>query len=183
MSELKPVTLTRVELNWLYRQLLSGKDKAHSIVQTYTGPLSEDRTKELNEAQQHLDELIKLTNAIKDRLDLGDKERLQVNDLRQELEEALELAPSSAVAIRKRLEALPKETEYKMQFDRETLKFTQKLVENDLQKFRLHVIPNYEKAEPSEFKDPIQTKEFWVNKARKSKAILENLNIKLGKAL
>lgn len=177
------VEMTRIELNWLYRQLLSGRDKAHAIVKSYTGPLSEDRHKELVEATKHFDEIDALCVSIKDRLDAGDLERLKLNDLKAELEEALELSPSAAVEIRKRLDDLPKETPYRIQFDRETLKFTLKLVENDLRKFRESVIPNYEKADPGDFKDPIQTKEFWVNKARKSKNILDQLRVKLEKAL
>ena len=182
-KQMKTIELTRIELNWLYRQLLSGKDRASGIIKTFTGPLSEDRNKELNEAQAHFDELEKLTTAIKDRLDAGDLERLKLNDLRTELEEALELAPSSAVEIRKRLDALPKEAPYMITFDRETIKFTLKLVEKDLEKFRVNVIPNYEKASDKDFTDPIQTKEFWINKARKSKTILEILKSKLEKAL
>ena len=133
----------------------------------------------------HRDELSSLTNVIKDHLDAGDAQRLKLDDMRKELNEAFDLVEedSAKELILKRLKELPKEEPYRVQFDRGTAKFTLKLIENDLHKFTSQVIPTYEKADASEFTDAIQTKTYWVNKAKQSKGILEQLKIKLEKAL
>jgi hypothetical protein len=106
--------------------------------------------------------------------------------MRAELEEAQELVGDNQGAldeITKRLKELPVEEPYIISFDRATLKFVVSLVEKDLHKFRSSIIPNYEKASEEEFKDIIQTKTFWVNKARKSKDVLDKLKVKLEKGL
>lgn len=183
---------SRIELTWLYRQLVAGRDRADGIIKTYSGnaidkaKLSAEQEAQLKEAQSHKAELDRLTQAIKDRLDFGDKERLAIVNHKADLEEALELVEeeSAKIEIQKQLTHMPEAESYKVQFDRATIKFTLKLIENDLHKFRSQVIPNYEKANPDDFKDdPIHTKSFWVNKAKKSKAILDTLKTKLEKTL
>lgn len=206
MSKNFTVKFSRIEINWLYRQLMAGHDRAVGLIKTYDDImakdyeqrppaipedynrfrcLSEEQIAEYETAVKHRDELKLLTTAIADRMFQGDKERLGIVNLKTDLEEALTLAEeeSAKEEARKRLAALPAEESYNISFDRATCKFTLKLIENDLQKFRAHVIPAYEQAEASTFKDPVQTKSYWVNKARQSKTILENLKEKLEKNL
>jgi len=185
------VILTRMELTWLYRQLLSGLDRAKGVIQEYGGgvlradPVTPAQQEMVDEAEKYKTELEPLTANIKERLDIGEKERLNLVNLRADLDEAFELVEedSAKQEILNRLKEIPKEEPYRIQFDRATAKFTLKLVENDLQKFNQQVIPNYQKAKLEDFTDKIQTKSYWVNKAKRSKEILEQLKIKLEKSL
>lgn len=206
MSKTYSVQFTRIEINWLYRQLLNGKKNAEGRIKTFdaimesdrvTNPpktpeeynrfrcLSEEQVAEYKMAITHRDELFALTNTIHDRMVQGDKERLGLVNLRADLTEAMGLVEedSARLEAEKRLMDLPEEEKYNISFDRATLKFTLKLIENDLHKFRTQVIPAYEKAPVEDFKDPIQTKSYWLNKARQSKTILETLKTKLEKNL
>jgi hypothetical protein len=166
-------------------------DKADGIIKTYSGDAiskvkaTDEQLAELAMAHKHKEVLFGLVTTMKDRLSLGERERTAINNLRADLEEAFDLAEedSAKAEVMKRLRELPKEEDYKIQFDRGTIKFTLKLIENDLLKFRAQIIPNYEKAAPDSFTDPIQTKTYWVNKARKSKDILDKLKSKLEKRL
>jgi len=194
MSEVKTFTIvfTRIELTWLYRQLCAGKDKAEGIIKTHGGgdvisqaKATEAQVKEHAEARVHFEELTRLTQIMKERLDAGEKERLQLVNIRMDLMEATELVEekSAKEAITNRLAELPAEEPYRIQFDKGTCKFTLRLIESDLHKFRSQVIPQYEASKPEDYTDDIQTKSYWVNKARKSKAILDGLKTKLEKAL
>jgi hypothetical protein len=165
--------------------MMSGKDRAEGALklQTDSGKADADKVFEL---KKQIDELLVLTNSLKDRLDEGERQRAKLAFMRAELEEAQELVGDNQGAldeITKRLKELPVEEPYIISFDRATLKFVVSLVEKDLHKFRSSIIPNYEKASEEEFKDIIQTKTFWVNKARKSKDVLDKLKVKLEKGL
>lgn len=185
------VVFSRMELVWLMRQLESGRDRADGIIKTYSGDAiskvkaTEEQLAQLREATQHKDALDKLILNMKDNLTAGERNRLALHNTKLDLEEALELAEEQSAKdeATKQLALLPQEEDYKIQFDRGTIKFTLKLLENDLLKFRTQIIPTYEKADPGEFKDPIQTKSYWVNKARKSKDLLDSLKIRLEKKL
>lgn len=190
-AKIYTVVFNRIELTWLMRQLEAGRDRADGIIKTYSGDAiskvkaTEEQLAQLKEAHQHKDVLDALIVNIKDRLAVGERERLAMHNMRLDLLEAMELAEEQSAKdeAAKRLGQLPQEEEYKIQFDRGTVKFTLRLLENDLLKFRAQVIPAYEKAAPEDFEDPIQTKSYWVNKARKSKDILESLKIRLEKKL
>lgn len=179
------VVFNRTELFWLYRQLASGRDRAEARTKQFTGELSPEQNAELTQAVKYFEELKKLVQGVKDSLDNGEREKMKLQALKEDLTEALDLVEEETAKeeIHKRLHDLPKEEDYRIAFDRETCKFTVALVENDLHKFRSQVIPEYEKMAAEEFTDPIQTKSYWVNKARKSKEILEKLKIKLERAL
>ncbi len=181
MKELH-ITMTRIELNWLYRQLEAGKDKAEGYILKLQGPQSEDKAEEIGEAVKQRDYLLSLCSFCKDALDYGERQRAKLAFMRTELEEARELVgdnENALTAIRDRIDALPKEEPYKITVDRPMVKFILKLIENDLHKFRSSIIPKYESSSEEDFKDVIQTKTFWINKARKSKDVLDALKSKL----
>lgn len=190
-GKLYNLSFTRIELTWLMRQLEAGRDRADGIIKTYSGDAiskekaTEEQLAQLKEAVTFKDALDSLIVKMKDILNDGEKKRLAMHNLRADLEEAFDLAEedSAKQEVMNRIKALPKEEEYRIQFDRTTLKFTLRLIENDLLKFRTKIIPQYEKSEPGEYKDPIQTKSYWVNKARKSRDILDLLKTKLEKKL
>lgn len=185
------LVFTRMELTWLMRQMEAGRDRADGIIKTYSGDvisrtkLADEQRAQLDEAQQHRETLERLVQDMKDRLAEGERQRLAIYNMKMDLEEAFDLVDedSGKQEVMNRLKQLPKQEDYRIQFDRTTIKFTLKLIENDLHKFRSQIIPNYEKAPPEQFEDPIQTKSYWVNKARKSKEILESLKSKLEKKL
>ncbi len=170
---------SRIEIQWLHRQLMNGRLMAEGAMKQFTGPLSEDKTAKLNEIKVQYDEIARLEQAVLDRIQLGDQERLKLVNLKSDLEEAMELNPEASLEIRRRLDSLPKEETYNITFDRETAKFTLALVEKDLTKFKTHTIPNYEKKDASDFKDPVQNKTYWVNKAHKAKTVLDALKSKI----
>lgn len=183
--------LTRIELTWLHRQLSACRDMVVGKLKTYSGDVisknkaSEEELKEMAETQKQKDELDKLVQTLVDRLDLGNRERLQIVNLLHDLQEAYELAEEDSAKTEafNRIQALPEEEDYRIQFDRHTVKFTLALIEKDLHKFRTEIIPAYENADAGEFEDPIMTKSYWVNKSKKSKGILESLKTKLEKLL
>lgn len=191
MSKEFTIVLSRVELNWMYRQLSAGKEKAEAICKRYDGedvlakPLTEEQTKERDAARIYYAELVTLTAGMRDLLDEGERTRLKLRDLREDLDEAFSLVEEDAAKqeVLNRLKDLPKEEPYRVTFDRTTAKFTLQLLEQDINKFRSQVIPNYEKTDASEFTDPIMTKSYWINKSRSSKAILEGMKVKLEKML
>lgn len=188
-SKTSTINFHRLEMVWLYRQIKTASDKAQAIINNYSGPVKDGWTgpekAALHEAQEHGDQLLALSQSIKDILVAGDKNRLMLRDQEAALNEAFGLVEEDSAKheIMARLKALPKEEPYRVKFDRGTIKFTLKLVESDLQKFRASVIPTYEKADPSEFKDPIETKSYYVNKARAAKDTLEKLKEKLEREL
>lgn len=167
------VKFSRVEFVWLYRQLCFGRDKSKVLTEKESTP----------ENLLQLEEMSKLVFSMETSLEKGKNERLALLNAKEELEEALILSPSSSVEIRKHLEELPKEESYGIIFDRNNLLFTLKLLEHDVTKFRDHIIPNYEKSSEDAYTDKIQTKEYFVNKAKKSKLILDSLRSKLEKQL
>lgn len=171
------VTFTRIETNWLYQQMESARGRASAL-------LSEKPDDQ--EARMYSDELEAICMKLKDQMTAGERQRAKLSYMKEELEEARELVGEDEKALEEisnRLSNLPKEEPYLMTFDRPTVKFIVKIVENDLQNFRAHIIPKYEKANDSDFTDAVQTKTFWVNKARKSKTILEQLKQKLERVL
>lgn len=169
------IDLIRVEANWFYRTLKAVADANKDLANQMNG-----------EELKGYELFVKLTMQMQDNLNAGSKEKLSMLDAKEELDEALVLvgeAPAARAEVIKRLNDLKLEPSYRVNFDKTTLKFTLDMIEKDLTKFRTVVIPNYQKKEESEFTDVIQTKMYWVNKAKKAKTILEHLKIKLEKAL
>jgi hypothetical protein len=191
MSKNMTIPYERKEVNWMYGRIRTVKETYERIIQEWSGSailtkaISEDQQKALEEAQANIESITKLCHSVGDILTAGDESRLKIHDLRTSLNEAFDLVEedSAKQEIMNRLKQLPKEEPYRITVDRATAKFLLKLVENDLHKFRSHIIPNYEASKPEDHKDPIQTKSFWVNKSKASKVILENLKGKLSKAL
>jgi hypothetical protein len=184
MSEEKSYTVKfdRRETVWLHKELSREKDVALKNAQIANQNGKHDEQAKL---VTYADELTRFTNLIKDGLNGGTKEFLAINAAREELEEAKELVEDAAVIalIDEKLKELKKDEVYKITFNRETIKFTLKIVEDDLQRYRHYVIPSYQKKDDSAFTDPIQTKKYWVNKSIKAKTILEALLAKLEKEL
>lgn len=177
------INITRMEIQWMHRQLMNGRIMAEAKMGQLTGPLSDDKTKELQEVTAQRDELLRLETAVQDRINQGNQDRLNIVRLKEDLEEAMDLNPAASLEIRRRMDALPKEEPYRITFDRETAKFTLALLEKDLTKFKMHTIPAYEKKSEDDFKDPIQNKTYWVNKANRAKTILEALKSKIEREL
>jgi hypothetical protein len=178
------LTFTRVEVQWLHRQIVSGRMQAEAQMAAIVGPLAVSKADELADLTIYKDELLRLEGVMFERLKVGDQDRLKIGNLMHDLEEALELNPDAKEIILERMANIPKEESYNITFDRETAKFVLKLVENDLTKYKLHTIPNYEKKSEKDFKDdPIQNKTYWVNKAHKAKNILDNLRTKFEREL
>lgn len=186
MSNEQNIPFTRLQLRWLTRQLESGYKRAKAEGEKFTGELDREQTDKLNEIVKHQDELAKLVMEFTDKLSEGERNLGKLATMRGELEEALTLVeePEAVEEINKRLANLPQdEGDYVVTMDRGSIKFTLKLVENDLTKYRTHVIPAYEKADPADFKDAVCTRSYWLNMKKKEKRILEELKLKLEGAL
>ncbi len=165
------INIDRIHLQWLHRQLVSSANQAEGQIK---GPLAEQPEK-LSEIQVYLSEINRLIDAVAERLASGEKDRLGLAVMKEELEEALDLNPHATVEIRRRLDSLPKEEPYRITFDQNTAKMVLKMIENDLQKFKAHVIPAYQKKSEEDFKDPVLNKTYWLNKASKAVKILDKL--------
>lgn len=180
------ITVNRVELNWLYRQMSSGRDRAAALVEQYKGPQADGKADQIANAQARHHELSQVVQALKDLLDEGVRSRANIVFMKEELMEAIDLVEDDVdalAAISRKLEDLPREEDYRLTFDRDTVKVIIELIEKDLQNFRSHIIPTYEKANQEDFKDPIQTKAYFINKARKAKDTLDNLKHRMEKQL
>lgn len=177
------VNIERIHLQWLHRQLMSSAKAAKAKIDSLQGPQAKDVSQELKEVSEYHSEVERLIQLTGDRLEQGTKDHLGIMTMKEELEEAMELNPEAAVEIRNRLESLPKEEPYRITFDQNTARMVLKMLENDLQKFKQHVIPSYLKREESEFKDPVLNKTYWVNKAHKAVRTLDMLRKKIEEEL
>ncbi len=160
------ITLDRIEMQWLHRQLLSAKEKYEAKGEV-----------------QAVNELTPLVITCADLLANGITQRDNLNTLRNELEEAILLNEDGAAVIeaRRRIDELPKEESYKVTFDRQTAKFALRQVENEIKWLQTVNIPNLEKR--TEYPDVIMTKSYYINKAKKAKRILEEFKKRLEKEL
>ena len=190
MSKTREFTLTfsRLELEWLYRNMKHAHDKMEKIIATFSGPvaeLTEPQALELKEAQTYVTELRDLARSMDATLTAGDQNRLKLRDTKAALEEAFDLVEedSAKALILEKMRELPKDEVYRVTLDRGSAKFTLKLIESDLEKVRNKMIPTYEKKDDSEFTDPIMTRTYYLNKAKRIKRTLEELQGKLQKAL
>lgn len=175
------INMTRLETQWLHRHYTSAMQQV--LAQLQQSPPASPDSVGMNE---YFVELERLTGLLHERLVTGNKERLDIVQLKDELEDAYSLVGDNAEArreITKRLADLPKEEVYRITYDQETAKLTLKMLEKDLTHFRAHVIPGYEKKDPADFKDIIQTKTFWINKAIRAKDILDGLKSKIEREL
>ena len=162
------ITMNRLEMQWLHRQLLSVKEKY--------------------EAKGDADNAGKMAPLVIQCADLlanGVTERDNLYTLRLELEDAIVLneEPQAVVEARKRLDALPTEETYRVTFDRDTAKFALRNIDNEIKWIRETNIPNLEKRKNEDFADPVMTKSYYINKAKKAKRILEEFKKRLEKEL
>lgn len=169
------LVLNRVEMNWLHRQLKAGKEKSEALLQA----------EHTAEGQVEFDTFSKLCLASSDMIFHGESNRLKLASLRQELEEAILICeePEAVIEARKQLDNLPTEEDYRVTFDRDTAKFTIKMLDKEIEWIRKTNLPNLEKRDAKLFPDKIQTKSYYINKAKRAKAILEGLRKRLEQEL
>jgi len=170
------IPVSRVELQWFFRQFKAAEEKAQKLVTPPASPTTD--------VVNLYEETKRVALMLADLLDNGKKNKLELESLREELQDARQLVggdKKALQAIKDRLEALPKEEDYKITFDRDTAKFAIKLLEKDIQSFFGRVIPNTEAKPDSDFPDPVQTKTYWINRAKRARDILEALKIRLEK--
>lgn len=166
------IMLNRLEMQWLHRQVVSARDKLE-------GKLKNGPAAELHNIQKDLDFFSKIALEMNDRINNGDAEKLKILNLRTELEEAITLCeePEAIEEAKKRLDNLPKEEQYRVIFGKDQLKFTIKMLDKDIMWLYGKSIPNYEKRD--DYTDPVMTKSYYINKAKKAKGILSNLKARL----
>lgn len=172
------IAVSRVELQWMFRQFKSATERAEALVKPPANPTTEQ--------VKLYDETKRVSQMLQDQLADGRRQKLELEALKEELNDAVELVGDDDIAlnaIEDRLAALPKEEDYKLTFDRETAKFILKLLEKDIQTFFGKVIPNTQARPDSDFTDPVQTKQYWVNRAKRARDILEALKIRLERHL
>lgn len=169
----KSIILSRLEMQWLHRQVVATRDSL------------EGKLKEVDDQglRNDLEFFSKMSLEMQDRLNKGDLERLAVMNLRNELEEAVIFCeePEARAEANKRLADLPTEETYRLIFGRDQVKFTIKMLDKDIQWLYGSAIPNYEKRD--DYTDPIMTKSYYVNKAKRAKEILSNLKARLEREL
>lgn len=178
MSEQFTLAVTRLELQWLFRQFKSAEEKSLKYITPPAHPTTEQVT--------FHEENKRVALMLSDQLNNGTKQKLELMALREELAEATGLVgddPAALDAISDKLAKLPEEEEYRITFDRPTAKLTLKMLEKDIQTFFGSVIPNTEKKPESDFPDPIHTKTYWINRAKKAKDILDAMRVKIERHL
>lgn len=155
-------------MRWLHRQL-------HAVKERY----------EAKGEAALAAEVTPLVITCADLLDKGVTQKDQLMTLRTELEEAIQLCEEkeAVVEARRRLDELPTEEDYRVTFDRQTAKFALQQLDFEIKWLRETNIPNLEKRKVEEFTDPVMTKSYYINKAKKAKRILEELKKKLEKEL
>ncbi len=173
------IILSRMEVNWLYRQLRSQLQKAEA--------LKKDKPEGTEGAaiQNDIDVLTKLIISCKDLVDQGEVNRLGLDNLKRDLQDALIFCeePEAKAEAQNQLDNLPKEEDYRVTFDRETAKFTLKMLIKEIEWIRATNIPNLEKRDAALFEDKILTRSYYINKAKRAKSILEEMKKKLEKEL
>lgn len=172
------IAVSRIELQWFFRQFKAAEEKAEKLVKPPAAPTTE--------LINMYEETKRITLMLHDLLNTGARKKLELEALKEELHDAVSLVgddKKALQAITDRLEALPKEEDYKVTFDRDTAKFAIKLLEKDIQSFFGKVIPNTVAKPDSDFTDPVQTKTYWINRAKRARDILEALKIRLEKNL
>lgn len=168
------IPVSRVELQWFFRQFKAAEEKAEKLVKPPASPTTE--------VINMYEETKRVALMLSDLLNTGKRQKLELEALREELEDARELVGKDQVAldaIFAKLDILPKDEDYKITFDRDTALFAIKLLEKDIQSFFGKVIPNTIAKPDSDFTDPIQTKTYWINRAKRARDILEALKIRL----
>lgn len=181
------IILDRKEVAWLARKLKLGLKKAEGTMNLLNGrnDLSAGEKDELRAAQEAGPFLLHLSRLFEQFLDQGAKERFGMEHRRAELNSVIELAdePEAKAFAEKELEAIPKDEEYKLQADRKMVKFFIKVIGDDIQNIRSVTIPTYEKAPDEDFPSPAMTRSYYINKARKTKEMLEVLFEKFERTL
>lgn len=175
MKELITIVTDRLEVNFLHRSFQAERDKrAQKILE-----------KEDTELRVEMDNLSKLVLQTEDLMREGDSNRLRLLNLRKDLEDALIFCeePNAVIEARKRLDNLPKDEEYRLTFDRSTAKFVMQLLEAEIHWLRYKNIPTIQARDASKFTDVIETKTYYINKAKRAATILEGMKVKIEKEL
>lgn len=192
MSKEYTIKLHRKELTWLHRHLYEGQLKLEGKIKglNENPQRSEKQDDELGEQIKAKEQVESLCQSLKDRLNNADTQRIKLLAMKEELDEALELVEgdlSNELNVKEKLKELEGHFEsldnFKITFDRASVKFTVRLLDADLDRFRHKIIPAYDKAKEEDFKDPIKTKRYYMNKSRSAKLILEGFKKKLEKGL
>ncbi len=189
----KVISLSHIQVFWFFRQVVAYRNKVDAKIKSLTGEFSDEamqkeyqgyckEREELEAMAGKLEYLVYLRKNLHD-AEVELKDAITCNDN----EEAKAKAKDSLEKVQNQLSTLPERDEdmiHDIPFsDRASIKFVLAITEADIQKFKLHVIPHYENAKDTDYPDPVETRIYYVNKAKKSRDILEQLKIKLEKAL
>lgn len=177
----------RTEVTWFYRKCKGAFDEAEAIMKAFSGKdnLGSVEKQRLETAQQGGPFLLEMTRMLENVLNKGAEERLGMEQRRSELKGVLELADEqfSKDAAQLELDNLPKTEPYNFVMDREMVKFFLEITEKDIENIRVGVIPAHENAPESSFSDPLFPRSYYVNKAKKTKVMLEKMRDLLEKEL
>ena len=181
---------TTTEVHWFYRHLQAQADKNQARIASLSGPkvLTDIQRDELGKLKAFNEDISRFINLLDDvRAEVG-RGKVALFQRKEEIQEAMELNTSEEAKqhCKEMLEVIESQLaneNIKLTLDRNVIKFALKLIEADLEKFRIAIIPKYEQAKDEDFEDPIYTKTYWVAKAKKSKRILEQFKKKLEKGL
>jgi hypothetical protein len=186
-SKKTKATLERREVMWMYRKCKEGLDKAEGQMKRYQGrtDLSELEKFALETAQQGGPFLLEMTRLLEGVLNRGAEERMGMEAKKAELKGVMEFAEEEDVKMKAQEEiaSIPEKEGYDFVMDRPMAKFFLDMVEGGLEQIRAHVIPKYESEDPANFPNPLMTKSYYINKAKKTKLMLEGIRSTLEKAL
>ncbi|UOF79062.1 hypothetical protein [Caudoviricetes sp.] len=181
------ITFDRAEVTWFYRKCKGAFDEAENIMKLFSNKdnLGSVEKSKLETAQFGGPMLLEMTRLLESTLNKGAQERLGMEARRSELKSVLELAEEqfSKDAAQLELDALPKAEPYDFTMDRSMVKFFLEMVEKDIENIRVSVIPAHEKADEATYSDPLFPRSYYVNKAKKTKTMLEKMRGLLEKEL
>lgn len=188
MAKQVHLMLDRHEVMYLWERVSGAMKVAQNIINNLTGPVNvhtDEQAAQLKAAREMEEALKQPVGEMMGILAAGDKQRLNIQDIRKELTEALDLVEEdeAKAAIHETLGKLPKDEPYRITMERDAGKHTLEMVERDILNYQTKVIPHHEKMDKSAFADKMFTKSYYVNLKKKEKTILEGLRSKIMKEL
>lgn len=188
MAKQVNLMLDRHEVMYLWERISGAMKVAQGIINSLTGPVNvhtDEQAAKLKSARAMEEALKQPVGEMMGILAAGDKHRLNLQDIRKELNEALELVEEDEAkeAIHATLKKLPTAEPYRVTMEREAAKHTLEMVERDILNYQTKVIPEHEKMLPSQFEDKMFTKSYYINLKKKEKTILEGLRGKIMKEI
>lgn len=180
------ITLNRTEVTWFYRKVKNAFDEAQNIMNLFGNrELSQMEATKLKIAQEGGPFLLEMTRLLENILNKGAEERMGMEKRKAELRGVLEFAEEDMAKdmAKDELAAIPDAEPYDFVMDREMVKFFLDMVEKDIENIRVGVIPAYEKAEEATFDNPLMPRSYYINKAKKTKQMLEKMHGLLEKSL